>query len=299
MASHHQRPSFGDKVNGIVRYIEDPCDAPFLLYVELAKKPALKAVLTFFTFGMSDIARGYFRPKGLRSRRHGRGGKKSGVGRSRIGRALGRVPGLGDDVGNFVGKNLPGGETLSQRHVTQGVKNLWIVDGLLQRALFYWLIVGITTDFLYEWSSLLQQSEFCKRTHEKGVFATGKTGGCLAIQGWIAQAGMIEQRANGGATFTGTIGFLPAGKWTVIFTNEMAQFGNPGQSTHESRVIDAVTQRVLGQSDGESVDQNGVSSTIANAEVEGPIFVQVQSRISWAGAAGVSGNFWATSGDPT
>lgn len=289
-----QRPSFGDKLNGIVRFIEDPCDAPFLLYIELARAPAKKALLSFLTFGLADIMRGYFRPKGLRSRRHGRGGRKSGVGRSRLGRAVGRVPGLGDDLGNFIGKRLPGAERLNQRHVSQGVKNLWLVDGLLQRALFYWLIIGITTDFLYEWTSLIQKSEFCQRSKVRGGYSVGTMSGVLAIQGWQAIIGLVEQRNYGGLTMNLNGAALGSGRWTIVFALQMEQIGNPGTSAHECRLVNISTGESLGESGTETVDVGGVSSLIVIADIQGPMQVGVEARVSFGGTTGKLGDFWVT-----
>lgn len=289
-----ERPSFGDKVNGIVRFIEDPCEAPWIVYLELAKEPLKNAILTWFTFGLADVMRGAFRPKGVRGRRHGRGRGKGGARAGKIGRALSRVPGIGDDVGNFIGKRLPGAHGLNQRHVSQGVKNMWFIDGVLQRGLWWWLVIGMTTDFLYEWTSLLQQSEFCKRTAQRGLYASGVTGGALAIQGWIAQAGMTEQRNYGGGSFSGTIAFMGAGKWNVAFALTMEQFGNPGPSAHESRLVNAITQQVIGFSGTDTVEKDGVSQTISTADVVGPVWVQVQAKISWAAARGVSADLFIT-----
>ena len=56
-------PSFIDKVNGIVKFIQNPCIAPWVVYVELAAPAAGKAVLTLLDFGFDDVVRGALRPK--------------------------------------------------------------------------------------------------------------------------------------------------------------------------------------------------------------------------------------------
>ena len=288
-----QRPTFFEKLNAIVRFIEDPCDAPWLVYLELAKEPAVNAILTWFTFGLLDVTRGYFRPRGLRIRRHGRGKGKGGARSGRLGRVLARIPGLGDDVGNFIGKRLPGAQLVNQRQVSQGVKNLWIIDMGLQRILWWWLVIGITTDFLYEWTSLLQETKWCQRTHELGLYATGVTGGALAIQGWIAQLGMSEQRNHGGAGWSGAVATLGPGKWTVIFGNEMEQIGN-GPGDHQCRIVEFVAGfPVINESATVHVSVGETGQCIATGEVTGPIQVLCQARTSFAGATGVMGDFWA------
>lgn len=288
------RPSFGDKLNQIVRFIEDPCEAPWIVYLELAKEPAKKALLAWFTFGLADVMRGYFRPKGVRGRRHGRGRGKGGARAGPIRRGLSRIPGIGDDVGNFIGKRLPGAHKLNQRQVSQGVKNLWFIDGVLQRGLWWWLVVGLTTDFLFEWTSLLQQSEFCQRSNQKGLYATGVTGGALAIQGWVPQLGMALNRNHGGATWFGSGASLGAGNWTIIYSQQLVQFGNPGASVHECRIFNTSTFEELAISGPETVDTGGQSSLIATADVKGPINVGPAARISFGGAFGATGDFWVT-----
>lgn len=289
-----QRPTFVEKVNQIVRFIEDPCEAPWIVYLELAREPAKQALLTWVTFGLNDVMRGYFRPKGVRGRRHGRGRGKGGARAGFLARGLRRIPGIGDDVGDFIGKRLPGAKELKQRHVSQGVKNMWFVDGVLQRGLWWWLVIGLTTDFLFEWTTLLQQTEFCMRTNQDGLYSKGVPGGALAIQGWIAQAGLIEQRNWGHAAQVGPNFFLGAGRWTAIFALQMTQFGNPGPSTHECRIIDLATGGPIGASDGTVVEKGDTSTTIATADFDGPKSIQIQGRVSFAGGLGVSGDMWIT-----
>lgn len=288
------RPSFGDKVNGIVRFIEDPCVAPWKVYIELAREPAKGALLAWFTFGFDDIMRGYFRPKGVRGRRHGRGKGKGGARAGRLGRSLARIPGIGDDIGNFIGKRIIGAKTTNQRHVTQGVKNMWFVDGVLQRGLWWWLVIGITTDFLYEWTSLLQETSFCKRTNQNGVYATGVTAGISAIQGWQSLLGMIQQSSHGNASWSGAAATLGPGRWTIIYDQQLEQTGNPGPSAHECRLVNAFGGGVLGESGVSTVELGGVSTAIAIADVQGPMTVVVEARISFGSALGKTADLWAT-----
>lgn len=51
---------------------------------------------------------------------------------------------------------------MRNRPVTAGVRNLWIIDGLIQRALWYWLVAEVTTDFFHNWLSALHKTEFCQ-----------------------------------------------------------------------------------------------------------------------------------------
>lgn len=165
-------PSYIDQVNTVLRWWENPCDAPWTLYAELALPAAGEAALNLLAFGLDDIVRGYFRPKGLRTGRHGRKGRKSG-------RRGGGIP----EVGEEIGKRLPGAEQARGRHVSEGVKNLWMVDGVIQRGLFYWMIADVTLDFFATWLSAVQESEVC-RTMRIGAASFEDTNTHLAIGDW-------------------------------------------------------------------------------------------------------------------
>lgn len=137
-----RQPSWLQKVNFIRKWISNPCDTPYAIYAETAIKPAGDLLLALIGFGLDDVVRGFFRPRGLRSRRHGRKGRKGS-----------RPKELIPEVGEIIGKNIPGAEDVNARKVTDGVKTLWIVDGLLQRALYFWMMLSLPVDFGYDWIS--------------------------------------------------------------------------------------------------------------------------------------------------
>lgn len=144
-------PSFFNKINAVTKFIQNPCFAPWTVYFETAFPALGKAILALLDFGLGDVVRGALRPRGLRSHKHlkrGRSGKGRGKG----------LP----ELGNLLGANLPGSRAARGRQTTQGVKNLWIVDGVLQRLLWWWLVIDITNDFFFNWSSAIMASEFCQ-----------------------------------------------------------------------------------------------------------------------------------------
>lgn len=160
-----QKPSLFNKVNGIVEFVDNPCNAPWSVYFETAVPAAGRALLTLVEFDFPDVVRGALRPKGLRQGRHGRRG-------SRGGRGLPGIPELGEMIGKAIG-----GTTAAQgRSVSQGVKNLWIVDGVVQRLLWYWLVVDVSVTFFYEWASAIQRSEFCAKQGLGNAHATSPDG---------------------------------------------------------------------------------------------------------------------------
>jgi len=143
-------PGYIEKVNGIMNYFEYSCDINWMLYLELAAPAAGHALLTLVEFDFADVVRGALRPRGLRSHRHGRRGRRGGRGR----------PGI-PEFGELIGKNIPGSDDWRGRQISGGAKQLWLLDGVIQRVLWYWLVVDVTIDFYYEWTSAIMQSEAC------------------------------------------------------------------------------------------------------------------------------------------
>lgn len=165
-------PQYLDQVNSVIRWWENPCDAPWTLYAELAREPLGDAILTLLAFGLDDVARGFLRPKGIgRVGRHARKGRR---GRRGVG-----IP----EIGEMIGRNWPGAEDLRQRSVSDGVKKLWLVDGVIQRGLFWWMIADVTLTFLADWLTAVQESEVCSRQRVgSALWNSAPTVG--AIQGW-------------------------------------------------------------------------------------------------------------------
>ncbi len=76
-----QIDQFTGELNWIVSYYWNGCRTPFTLVIETAKPVAGEIALQLLMFGWEDIVKSFWRPKGLRSGRHGRkrrGGKKGG-----------------------------------------------------------------------------------------------------------------------------------------------------------------------------------------------------------------------------
>lgn len=140
-------PAWLTESNSVVKLLENPCNAPWMVYAETAIPVIGAAVIRLFTFGMTDVIRGAARPRALRNQ------SKKGN-RGRRGRGGAGIP----EVGSLIGKTLGGGEQLEGRKVSDGVKNLWILDGAIQRGLWYWLIADVISDSFYNWSTAIMGS---------------------------------------------------------------------------------------------------------------------------------------------
>src|SRR3546814_3052744 len=132
----------------------------------------------------------------------------------RSGRSV--IPGLGE----IIGKNLPGAEDVSSRKVSDGVKTLWIVDGQLQRLLYFWMIRDLVTDFAYDWISGVIRDD---RTQCEGIgraMRSNPTAGVLGILFWNPIEVEIPPYQEGDASlgvFTGNVGHE---QWLVTFRSD-------------------------------------------------------------------------------
>jgi hypothetical protein len=201
-------PTTLKKIQAIVDFVEDPCAAPWTVYLELARAPAREALMSLMTFGLDDIFRGFFRPKGIY--------RRARTGRRRRGpRGVGLIP----ELGEMIGANLPGAEKMQGRAFGSATKFFWQLDGVLQRALFWWMVVDVATDFLYDWSSLINRTAFCQAdglcgaascdviTHTlvpASLNPQGLTMGCDNIRKrWGALSNWPVMRFTAPVTFTG------------------------------------------------------------------------------------------------
>lgn len=151
MATPPKNPDFFDKVNYVIDAWSCGCEAPWYIYVETMGPAALKAFITFSTFGWDDVLRGYWRPRGMGRGRHGRR-RRPKHGRFRL-----HWPEWGEEIG----KKLPGAEEVKGRHWGELGKNLWRIDSHAQLALFWWMVADIVNDFAFDWTSQLYEQHWC------------------------------------------------------------------------------------------------------------------------------------------
>lgn len=288
------QPGLIDKVNYIVRFIEDPCDAPWVVYLETAIPPAGRLLLSWFSFGLDDLIRGYFRPKGLRSGRHGRGGRRGGKPRTRLGRFIARIPGLGDDVGNFIGKRLPGAKAARGRQVSDGVKHLWIIDNRLQQLLLWWLIVDLVTTFLYEWASALQESEICKRSRSESMVADGLGGGVAGIQDWVALEVPNVLRTTPNIDWLVSTATLPAGSWTVVVALQLENTGAFPQEQRTRLIRPDVAGDVVAETSKPGIFPGQEAEHVLVYDFEGPGQVTAEMWVDQSFAIGTGSNAYVT-----
>lgn len=271
-------PNFIDKVNGITRLITNPCDAPWIVYAETALPFLGEGLLVLLSFGWDDILRGYARPKGLRGPGHGR--RKPGARPRRRG-----IP----ELGNLIGKMIPGQSEFAKRPVSQGIKHLWIIDGVIQRLLWWWLVIDVVSDVLYQWSTALYATEYCAMSDAGRLYAIGSGGDVLAIQGWqeVSMPNVIY--AHHGVGWLGSAATLPSGRWTIISTvTTRKNTGFP--SSYELGLFQAPNFTTPIARSGQITLIPGISGTCVLSEtVRGPGTFAVQQRVGEGATFGQSG----------
>lgn len=144
-------------------------------------------------FDWDDIARAFFRPTGLRFRYKMRDGKKKSK-KTKLQKAWNF---LFPEIGELVAAKLPLARFVKGRKVGNAQRWLWVVDGVAQRALYYWLLVDLGIDFAYNTSSSLIKNPRCWKSGS-GWFQGGP--GFLGTQadGVVRSTGAPMPQARGG-----------------------------------------------------------------------------------------------------
>lgn len=274
-------PGYLDKIQAILKLVENPCDEPWTVYLELAIEPLFNVVVALLTFGMDDVIRGYFRPKNLRSGRHLRRGKRGK-------RFKGGIPELGEEIG----KKLPGAEWQRNRIVTHGVKVMWLIDGVLQRALFWWMVADLSIDFFYDWASAIFETEQCEKSLYRRLLAQGNTGGTHALFGWVGVL-LPETVYSEGLIWNVDFIDLPKGEWDVTL-----------EATVKAAITieDTMKFDVALAKDGTftefytfsstTIANDTIGSAIVNAHISGPARVVAGMRCNVGLAVGQVGDFF-------
>jgi len=296
-----KQPGWITKVNYVMDFWSEPCHAPVLVYLELALPALGEAILTWFDFSEADVLRGYARPsRALSAGRRSRRGKRR-IRYIRFFRALGflragfrRVPGLGDDVGGWIGRNMPGAKQFKGRSISQGAKYLWIIDDIGQRVLFWFLVVDIGITFAYEWATALKESEFCK---QQLIWTFYNTGNGVAISphtGWGSTGAPFQQWEEGPVDFGFTGGFVFSGTGMIISAYVVENKG-PNPFTHEQRIVINYSggQQII-ESGQVAVAVDGQAETLVVAQIKGPVGFSIEQRVIGGTAFGVSQDVWGT-----
>jgi hypothetical protein len=138
-----------ERIGAISRFLAEQCNAPWTAIGDVLPGAAKDPVISLVTFGLDDVLRGYFRPKGLKGPRKFRR-RQRWYNRPTI-----------PEIGEEIGKRLPYVEEVKGRSFGTAEKFLWIADGAMQRALYYVMIFDVVLDTWYNSVIALQKMGYC------------------------------------------------------------------------------------------------------------------------------------------
>ncbi len=271
-------PGIFDRVNYVVEAWNNPCDVPWTIYMETAVPALLEAFIAIVCFDVGDVLRFIFRPTNLRGGRHGSRRRKGQHGR----RAKG--------IRGRLASKLPPFARLQQRHVTQGVKHLWVIDGIGQRLLWWWLVADVASGFVYNWTSMIYKTERCQLANAPGAGLREDNGQTfLGIQNW---PDVIYTTAR---YLRGNVAMLPAafavtdGNYKVVASLSVTNTG-PLPCEVELRVF-LVTPGGIEEFPGGAIglgigDSGGL---VASAGQKGPFSGWIEVQVSQGAVTGDGG----------
>jgi len=231
-------PNTINRVNAIIDFWSDPCEAPWDVFLQTALPAAGEAAMAVIDFDLGQFNRAFFSPGNRRSRRHGRPGKKSG--------------GLADCLLNpseCLGKRLRTLAGNRPRRAGKGEKFLWAIDDVLQRGLFWWMVLDVGEEFLFNWQSAMMRTEFCQAKNDGVVKAGPKDEFWSTLGGWAPRAVGPLQKLRGPVTWSPGRAGSSGGSSTAVFkasgrneSSEERGFGIGLWTTGNTNIQPQITQ---------------------------------------------------------
>lgn len=229
--------NFIEKINYIIASFMDPCDAPFTIYAETFLPAFIEAFVELYSFDPMEIKHQQFRSTNapLRQRSGRKGGRGSKAGRGRFRKYAGRV--LGFDPNEMVGNEMGKWQKYTPA-LTWGKRFLWILDGLLQRAVFYWFLAELFLEAFYKWMTLVNKSEYCQAQSQTLLLAHGDPQTIAAISGWSPVLFNHIDKIRGDIQFQPAAGSFDADQGVLMSKVTMTSvfFGPPTTHKMEMRV---------------------------------------------------------------
>lgn len=189
------------RINVITKFLSFDCGADWFVYVETLLPAAGELFLVLIDFDWDDIARGFFRPAGIRARRKMRNRKRKKK------RFKFELP----EIGELIGKNIPGAKFVKGRRVGTLGRWFWRIDGIAQRFLWYWLVVDMTIDFFYNWSTGIMTHKRCVMSGDAWMIGGPGFLSIIPNGGWRRSGLPLPYEYGGQFLVTGLPYRVPAG----------------------------------------------------------------------------------------
>lgn len=215
-------PDVDYKINYILDFIWDVCDAPFSIYLKNLWPALMEALITYYALDMTQIFTRYVKPpgiyKGMRGAGHGQGKRRKP--KPRTWRTAWRSW-TSFDPSDEIGKWLPGSGYETPRPISPGVRTLWHLYDVEQRV-FYWIMLyEITEQFFYKWMSGVAQSTYCQAQYRPIAIGDAGIEGNLGV---LPQTPIVVDtivKARNGASWIGNVGRAPGQGSSAFFSATM------------------------------------------------------------------------------
>lgn len=133
-----QIPAWLGEINFITSYFFQSCEAPFMLFIEANQEPTSELAWELLGFSAADAVQTFFRPKGLRSHRHGRKGKR------------GKGPGGIPEIPDMIAERIDLYEDFNIKKTGFGRAMLFEVLDTFDRAVWEVVVLNMALDYTYE-----------------------------------------------------------------------------------------------------------------------------------------------------
>lgn len=162
--------------NTIERVIETPCEDKWWVIIETALPAAAETMWLFLVPSPDEVLEEYLNPKGAgHSRRRRRDSDPDSRKRSPSGRKRRSWPVI-PDIDSMIANSLPGSHAVQARDAGFAKRFFFDAIDVVDRGLWYWLLVDATDTFLTVWTSGMREAKFCSQQWEHLGF--GSYGSC-------------------------------------------------------------------------------------------------------------------------
>lgn len=269
------KPSWLDRIEFIGRYVLSGCEAPAGVYAEAALPAAANIIPLFLGLSVDDFVKEMFRPKGLRSKRHGRKGRKSGRGPRGI-----------PDPNELAGRGVSAELGLADRSYGVPTRAFYVISDGIDRIDWTVALVEAADELVYTTllGVLQHQGNQCpnlRRLWRQGGHAVN---GGVGPQ-WQPISGGALKYAVGISSPIGSLLFLPEGRFSI--TLGLKASAPNGQVDVEIIMSEAGNRSNRFASSGWlNIPKPGTTDFLLNCQVRGPVGVAIEAQHS--------GEFWDT-----
>lgn len=176
-----------ERIQFVIHFLMDPCDAPITVYMEAFRDAFTQLVIAWYALDLKNIITAYLRPQNYvierRFLRHWGGGEKKK--RPTSWEKVWQASGI--DPNEWLGENLWGGDEVRARKVPPMAQWFWVIEGVIERLLFYFFVLDQVTRFAYSWTSSIVYSEYCAAQADAVFLGEAGPYPLLGIFGWDAQ----------------------------------------------------------------------------------------------------------------